>query len=390
MVHKRKKSQRSCYEFCQMMSSPWLLWLICICSLCMTFWAAIWLDNGKSWSETAESWKDDEAYAQTETMHLPKYKEDILLCSEVAKRLYDGELTVAEAVAYGKPDVPFLFYYLLTVDDGILEISEDQNMTEARAYQLKKEDTAIAIDNLKTGTTYYYRVSSGESIETGSFKTAESTRYINLPGAFNTRDIGGYLTKDGKSVKQGLLIRGTEIDGLVETNYYIPQKDIEGIQQRFGFAYDFDLRSETICTGVYESRFGKDVGHQFYDSPMYEGIFDIKNRETLRSIFSDLADRQKYPMYLHCTYGADRTGTIVFLLQGILNMAQEDMLQEYHLTGFFIRTYADSSYMDSVVQRLNTYDGNTLQEKIVTFLVDEIGVEKNEIASIREIFLESP
>lgn len=319
---------------------------------------------------------------------LPQFEQEVLLCSDQAKQVYDGTLKIKTAVATGTPYRPFVFEYRLEQSSGTLRLSEDSSLTDAQEYNLDKEKTSISIDNLKTGTTYYYQVEVSGKQYSGTFHTASSTRFISIPGTQNLRDIGGYKTLDGKTIKQGLLIRGCELDGIKNEEYYVDDQDIPAVQKTFGFVYDLDLRSPEIFEGEYQSRLGAEVGHKFYDAPTYAQIFRSEYLTSMREIFADLADPDKYPMYLHCTWGRDRTGTVVLLLQGLLNVSQEDLLQEYRLTGYVTPAVATNNKMDVLFLGLEAYEGDTLQEKIVSYLTTEVGVTQEEIASIQSIFLE--
>lgn len=319
---------------------------------------------------------------------LPSFEEDVLLCSGLAKELYDGSCTVAKAATSGNPYKPFVFEYSFEQNDGILRLGERQDLSDANEYTMPASGSAVTIDNLKTDTDYYYQVVIDGQEYMGTFHTAKSTRFVYIPGVYNTRDIGGYETLDGNAVNQGLLIRGTELDGLVEPLYFLPEESLESVQDTFDFVYDMDLREYAVYQGDYTSRLGKSVGHAFYQAPQYGQIFNANYKKSLRQIFADLADENKYPMYLHCTYGADRTGTIVYLLQGILNMSEEDMMCEYQMTGFVDKSFTDSQKMNAVAAGLQHYAGDTLQEKIVTFLTTDIGVTMAEIKAIREIYLQ--
>ena len=314
------------------------------------------------------------------------YTEDVLLCAKAAKMEYDGEITIREALAAGNPYRPVVFKYIFERCSGTLLLGEKADLSDAVQYDLPENQQRIEIHNLKVGTDYYYKVLVAGQEYLGSFHTAESTRYLYIPGLNNIRDIGGGTTQDGKRVKQGLLIRGPEMDGLTTVSCFITEEQGRQMQQEFGFVYDMDLRAAYIYAFEYNSKLG--VPQNFYLAPQYGEIFNKNYSAALKRVFQDLAKPGNYPMYMHCNWGRDRTGTIIFLLQAVLNMSEEDMWQEFRRSAYTYSQMAVSEDMRVIIAGLEPYAGDTLQEKIVTFLTTEIGVTQQELDSIRSILLE--
>ncbi len=319
---------------------------------------------------------------------LPEFVEPVYLCTEPMRRFYSGELTLPQAVSFNQGAyAPFVFPYEMV--DSIQAVL----LLDGEEYPLDPNANFVAIDNLLTGKTYEYSVTVTETAEEstrtttyhGSFTTADTNRFILLPGVSNTRDIGHYRTADGRRIKEGMIIRGTEIDGLVVGEYYLTDR---AAADPFRFRSDLDLRSGELYSGVYQSRLGDQVSHRFFDSPTYSGIFVEDAKPRLRDIFAELADPDSYPIYLHCTYGADRTGTIVFLLQGLLGVSEEDMIFEYSLTGFQMTSYGSSTNLNGIFGGLEGTPGNTINEKICNFLIREVGLTQEQLDSIRSILLE--
>jgi len=278
-----------------------------------------------------------------------------------------------------------------TVKSAEYVISESKDFKNPQVISTDGFVTKIDVYNLKTGTRYYYRIylvfSNGTETEVGgSFKTANGPRILNLDGVYNARDIGGWTTTDGKVIKQGLLYRGCEVDGAIEQKYKVTQSSLNTMLTVLGIKTDIDLRLSTDNFHGTDG-LGAGVKHLYYSAPMYSNIFNSEdNKEKIRAVFSDLAVESNYPIYLHCTYGTDRTGTVCYLLEALLGLDEESMMKDYLLSGLHHGGYVSLEEMNAFVEKLNSLPGNSMRDKVEGFLIS-IGVTEEEISNIRRIFL---
>lgn len=272
-----------------------------------------------------------------------------------------------------------------SVTDVVFQLSESEDFLDVTEYVPREGVHSVAVYGLYTGRQYYCRafvsLSDGSVQQiNGSFCTAASPRVLTIDGIVNVRDIGGWKTTDGKTIRQGLLYRGSELDGAVEPTYKLTEEGIAQMREMLGIRMDMDLRH----TG--ENVLGEDVKHVCYSTIQYSGIFEEKRKEAVRRVFADLSNPDNYPIYMHCTYGADRTGTICYLLEALLGVSDADLMRDYELTGLTFQ-YVSASLMNPFVEEMRAYEGESTMEKVENYLLS-IGVTEEEIHSIRQIFLE--
>ena len=105
-------------------------------------------------------------------------------------------------------------------------------------------------------------------------------------------------------------------------------------------------------------------------------------------MFSTLADESRYPVYMHCTGGADRTGTVSFLINALCGVDEATLIKDYEITSFSVYGERNSKTTEydfaKFLAQLKTYDGDILSEKTENYM-KAIGVTDTEIYNIRAI-----
>lgn len=215
----------------------------------------------------------------------------------------------------------------------------------------------------------------------GIIKPLDQVRYINTPSAPNVRDIGGWAC-DGGTVKYGMLYRGG----------YLSATDRDVLVGECGVRHDLDLRGAAEANNIKISPLGDDI---HYTCATDYNWYNITNTDTwkinLRCVFDAVTHNE--PLYFHCAAGADRTGTLACVLEGLLGMKQSDIDKDYELTCFYFGTATDNearrrneSEWTGLVNAINVKAGKTFRDKCIAF-VAELGFTADEINAYRKAMI---
>ena len=300
-----------------------------------------------------------------------------------------------------------------------VELSDDRSFTEYKT--IATSTNSVALDRTLTpGETYYYRIKKDNKIifDDLSFKVNDtySLRPIYVDGLNNVRDLGGWKTEDGKTIKYGKLFRGAFLNNITEKGKDIFFNDL-GIKTEIDVRTDggqtlFDSRLTYHQCGMWQYtniipdfQLWNSTSSAYYD-------FDTGSPAAIKNIFDLLADQSNYPIYYHCTAGADRTGTISYLINGLLGVSYEDLTKDFELTSFSIQ---GPRWRDSVTTEGDAFTGsgiysnegnmiawgklnqlmitrygdetNNLSKAIENYLINVCGVSIETINSFKEIML---
>ncbi len=230
--------------------------------------------------------------------------------------------------------------------------------------------------------TYFYN----NVIGSGTVTTEGPVRMINLETMRNVRDLGGWTTIDGRTIKYGKLIRGSELNGMhvasaadirhlrilgVETELDLraDYEDAHGVSA-FGFKSARQAGSDEQATYLYTSDSGQLPAH------LTQYMYLQRWRQEFNFIVANL--RASRTIYFHCRWGADRTGYLSLLLEGLLGVPYDGLIKDYELTSF-ASLNKKKEMIDPVIEIILTHKGETLQEKFEDFWVKRVGVKQTDV-----------
>ena len=279
--------------------------------------------------------------------------------------------------------------------DASYQVEYGINPDYTDAITVNTTETSIAVNNLYKNATYYVRVTATANgfsqVDEGSFRTTDiGPRVMTIGGLHNVRDLGGYVTEEGRTTVQGIAFRGIQVDSngancslttdgqayMSETLQIKTDIDLRGSITALTKSFINSATLKPYAVGAYETVLGKD------------GTISDAQKQICHDIFAGYADVNNYPAYVHCVYGADRTGTICFLLNALVGVPEEILLQDYEYTTFSatgLRTREDAE-MAAFLKNFRSLAGNTTAEKAETYM-HLIGITDEEIANIRGIML---
>lgn len=296
----------------------------------------------------------------------------------------------------------------IAIDLSWMESGQEYRLTcyEQNKIVLSKnvsaEENVFILTNLIPDKTYSYYIKQVNSVKiekSGYIFTNGQVRMIEFPTLYNTRDIGGWPTLDGRRIKYGMLIRGVELHK--GKRNIANEECLEGLR-KLGVAAELDMRrtyylpqnsdfaDNTIPT---ESAFGADVPYLCVNMTSIESMlssYPSKFGDALKFIINNLKEGR--PVYYHCVWGADRTGTLSALIEAILGVSLNNIYKEYELTSF--SAYSSTRDKASLNTRLLNVIGyaeggtKTLQECAVNYAVNRLGVKIEDIIAMQDILLE--
>jgi len=197
----------------------------------------------------------------------------------------------------------------------------------------------------------------------------DERRIIALEGGRNFRDIGGYRTQDGRSVKWGMIFRSGSMAGLTPADYERLAKlsikiicDLRTVHEREMEPNDWHRAANIMYWardygegfGELRSLMGSSLSTpEAARAAMINGYrrLPFQQAPAYKEVFRRLAAGEM-PLAFNCSAGKDRAGTAAALILSALGVPREMILEDYLLTDRIIDF--KSVFMERARQRKST------------------------------------
>ena len=241
-------------------------------------------------------------------------------------------------------------------------------------------------------------------------------RHLNLQGASNFRDLGGYPAADGHITRWRQLFRSNHLGHLTEADVDVVRS--LGLRSAFDFR-GLEERAVAVCglaeISVHSLPIEPTVvatlrAHLARGSLCAADALEIMresyrnyvrhNTHSFRALFGHLLE-DSAPLVIHCTAGKDRTGFACALILHTLGVPDDIIAEDYLLTNQFYRRDPSSGtdLPEDVRQAIGSVETSYLSAgfdairadygDLESYLQEGLGVGHGERAALRARYLQS-
>jgi protein-tyrosine phosphatase len=259
-----------------------------------------------------------------------------------------------------------------------------------------------------------------------SATAAQPQRVLPLQGGQNFRDLGGYRTRDGRTVRWGVLFRSGSMHFLTPADYeYLGKLGIRTVcdlrstsERRLEPAMWPAGKAPRMLADDYETDRSPILRQAARSVPTVAEAratmaaayvqLPAQFRTQYRRMFDELLAGH-VPLAFNCSAGKDRTGVAAALLLTALNVPRETVIQDYLLSNRYfdpnksikrddlasqewrklppdvLKAYgaADRSYIEALLTSMRTHRGG-----VTGYLHDELGLSAIDLHRLRRMYTE--
>ena len=216
-----------------------------------------------------------------------------------------------------------------------------------------------------------------------SEKLREDYRKLPFTGAHNFRDLGGYKTEDGRTVKWGKIYRSDNLHFLTDEDLKYMKRlniksvvDFRSVEEREN---EPDRLNPDMTQVLLPIKFQpkeldddsiknlmKDLTFGDLDSSNLLRDFNIviveEFTDEYKNFFRHIIENNAEPLVFHCTAGKDRAGFASAMILTILGVPREKVIEDYLLTNTYVKDHVDDKMLEIELKTFFRADTDNLRK----------------------------
>ena len=211
----------------------------------------------------------------------------------------------------------------------------------------------------------------------------EDYRKLPFTGAHNFRDLGGYKTEDGRTVKWGKIYRSDNLHSLTDEDLKYMKRlniksvvDFRSLEERESepdrlnpdmtqvlLPINFqpkELDDDSIKNIIKDLTFGDlDSSNLLRD---FNIVIVEEFAEEYKNFFRYIIENNAEPLVIHCTAGKDRAGFASAMILTILGVPREKVIEDYLLTNTYVKDHVDDKMLEIELKTFFRADTDNLRK----------------------------